>query len=198
MIITTVTVGELAANCYVVGCPETLSAVIIDPGAEPQRIAAAIKREKLRPVLVVDTHGHADHIAANDAFGVPVAIHRLDAPALTVAERNLSFLAGRPFACRPASRLLEDGETVEAGSVRLTVIHTPGGICLLSGKTLFSGDTLFCAGVGRTDFPGGDMQQLARSIRERLLVLPDATIVLPGHGPATRIGVERANLDWLL
>jgi len=202
MLIETVVVGALETNCYLVACPGTRQALIIDPADEAEEILSRIRRARLIPVAVVNTHGHGDHIGANDAFDLPVAIHRLDAGCLSSPEKNLSWMSGIPLSCRPARRLLEDGDTVEAGSVCLTVIHTPGhtpgSICLAGDGVLFSGDTLFADGVGRTDLPGGDESALRRSLVEKVLVLPGATRVLPGHGPETTIEAERQNLGWML
>jgi len=202
MTIRTVVVGALETNCYLVSCPETGQTVVIDPADEAERILRVLRAHRLTPAVVVNTHGHADHIGANDAFGAPVAIHRRDADCLCQPQRNLSWMSGASLVCRAPQRLLEEGDTIEAGAVRLAVIHTPGhtpgSICLLSAGVLFSGDTLFADGVGRTDLPGGDEAALRRSLREKVLVLPDSTRVLPGHGPETTIGAEKDRLAAFL
>lgn len=205
MLLETLALGWFAANCYIVGCPATREGMIIDPGDEPERILEAVQRLKITVRCIVNTHGHADHIGANrdvkDATGAPVCIHRLDAPLLADPARNLSAWAGDPLAPVAPGRLLEDGDLVEVGQLRFRVLHTPGhtpgGICLAGEGVVFSGDTLFAGSVGRTDFPGGSHGALIRSIREKLLLLPDDTVVYPGHGPSTTIGEERAGNPFL-
>lgn len=198
----TLVVGMLQTNCYLALCTETKEAIIIDPGGDARRILRAADEAGAMVRLIVDTHAHFDHVAANaavhEATKAPIAIHRLDAGALTepIALFGLS-LGGPPSP--PADRLLEDGDEIRVGNLSLRVLHTPGhtpgGISLYceAERALFSGDTLFQYGVGRTDFPGGDADTLVRSIRSRLFALPDDTVVYPGHGPATTIGAERRN-----
>jgi hydroxyacylglutathione hydrolase len=200
-----VVVGPLETNCYLVYCGETLECVVIDPGAEPERIIPAIVECGLKPVVILNTHGHIDHIGANrdikDKFGIPLLIHPLDAPLLEkVQEFELSFFLGAKES-PPPDRLLEDGETVVIGRCGLEVIHTPGhtpgSVSFLGDKVLFSGDTLFSGGVGRTDLPGGSTRDLEVSIRERILRLPPDTVVLPGHGPWTTVGEETESNPFL-
>jgi len=157
--------------------------------------------------LIVDTHAHFDHVAANaavrEATGAPIAIHRLDAAGLTQPPTLFGMSLGGPVS-PPADRLLEDDEEVVVGDVTLRVLltpgHTPGGISLLyePQPAVFSGDALFRLGIGRADLPGGDHETLLRSIRTRLFALPDSTLVYPGHGPATTIGAERAGNPYVL
>lgn len=174
---------------------------MVDPAAYDKNLKDFIDGEGLHVNCTVNTHGHADHILGDSDFGYPVFIHELDAPCLSDAFKSMAFLAGLKVKAVKASRLLKDGDTVPVGTAELTVIHTPGhtpgGISLLHGNVLFSGDTLFMEGVGRTDLPGGDHQALVRSIREKLFVLPDETKVLPGHGPDTTIGFEKRNNPFL-
>lgn len=192
-------VGQLGANCYIVYCEKTLSGVVIDPGGNGKEIVGILYREKIKLACILNTHGHADHITANDeikeATGAPVFIHRADANMLTSAQENLSMYIGNNLICQPADRLLHDGEVIMAGEIEFQVIHTPGhtlgGICLKANGVLFSGDTLFAGSIGRTDFPGGSHSQLIHSIKNKLLSLADDTTVLPGHGAATTIGDER-------
>lgn len=192
-------VGSLGTNCYIVSCEETLQAAVIDPGGNSAEILALINAENLAVSAIINTHGHADHIAANgtvqQATGAQIMIHRADADMLTSPQRNLSAFIGEPVVLQPADRLLEDGDVIEIGNFAFHVLHTPGhtpgGICLLEQSTLFSGDTLFAESIGRSDFPGGSYSQLVRSVQEKLLVLPDNVQVYPGHGPATNIGWER-------
>jgi glyoxylase-like metal-dependent hydrolase (beta-lactamase superfamily II) len=178
---------------------------VIDPGAEPDLIFPAIVESGLKPVVILNTHGHIDHVGANrdikEKFGIPLWIHALDAPLLEKNEQfELGFLLGAK-ASPPADRLLQDGESVEFGRCRLAVIHTPGhtpgSVGFFGNGILFSGDTLFNGGVGRTDLPGGSTRDLEVSIRERVLTLPSETVVLPGHGPWTTIGDERESNPFL-
>ena len=192
-------VGNLGTNCYILYCENTHEAAVIDPGGNSDRIVSALQREKLKPVCIVNTHGHGDHIAANttikEIYGIPVYIHADDADMLTSAAKNLSGFIGMGFACPPADKKLTDGDAIQIGTIQAKVLHTPGhtpgGICLLAGDLLFSGDTLFAESIGRTDFPGGSYRQLLTSIKDRLMTLDDNVIVYPGHGPDTTIGHER-------
>ncbi len=193
-------VGHIGTNCYIVFCEETKEAAVIDPGGNEGEILGIIAREKLKVPYIINTHGHADHIEANskikNATGAAILIHQNDAQMLVDARGNLSAFFGNGVVTDPADRILSDGDTIDIGSsihfkVLHTPGHTPGGISLLSGNVLFSGDTLFAESVGRTDFPGGSYQQLLKSIKEKLMVLDDDVQVLPGHGPGTTIGWER-------
>ena len=200
-----VVVGPLETNCYLAYCDETLECGVIDPGAEPERIFPAIVECGLKPVIILNTHGHIDHIGANrdikEKFGIPLCIHALDSPLLEKTQQfELSLFLGAQES-PPADRLLKDGESVDFGRCRLEVIHTPGhsrgSVGFFGENILFSGDTLFNGGVGRTDLPGGSTRDLEVSIRERILTLPSGTVVLPGHGPWTTIGEERESNPFL-
>jgi len=172
-------VGPLATNCYLVFDPGSSKGVLIDPGMFDEEIAGYIEKEKIEVLWTVNTHGHADHTSGNDHFGFPVLMHKN-----SMARGHLQ-----------AERFLSDGDTIEFGDFKLKTIytpgHTPGGISLRCGNILFSGDTLFYEGVGRTDRPEGDTGALLRSIKEKLMTLPDEVRVFPGHGPETTIGHER-------
>ncbi len=194
-----VIVGALDTNCYIAYCPTTREGVIIDPGAEPEKIIAAVAALEVRPVLILNTHGHVDHIAANadikEKFGVPLAVHSADKALLAAAAPlEIALLLG----ARPSpvpDRLLAEGDELAVGRCVLKVIHlpghTPGSAGFLADGVLFSGDTLFLGGVGRTDLPGGSWKDLEASIRGKIMTLPDPTVVLPGHGPWTTVGQER-------
>lgn len=196
-------VGDLGVNCYIVSCEKTKEAVVIDPGDYAKSILDKI--ENLNIVAIINTHGHADHIGANqkikDATHADIMIHCNDAQMLLDPRLNLSVFLGEGIESYPADRILNSGDTINVGDIVLKVIHTPGhtkgGICLYTDGILFSGDTLFAESIGRTDFPGGSMQELIHSVTEKLLTLPDDTRVLPGHGPSTTIGWERMHNQFL-
>jgi hydroxyacylglutathione hydrolase len=201
----TVIVGALETNCFLVYCPQTLDCAIVDPGADPGRIFLEISRLSLRPVLILNTHGHLDHTGANkdmkEHYGVPLLIHAADSGLLNSIEQSeLRFLLGAKDS-PPADNLLEDGQALPLGRSSLHVLHTPGhtpgSVCFLGDHFLLSGDTLFFEGVGRTDLPGGSARQLEESIRAKILTLDDSLTVLPGHGPPTSIGQERSNNPFL-
>ncbi len=192
-------VGQLGANCYIVYCEKTLKGAVIDPGGNGKEIIEQLTGKNIELMYIFNTHGHADHIAANDdiklATGAPVLIHGDDAHMLITAQGNLSSYIGSQLICQAADRLLNDGDKFTVGEIEFQVIHTPGhtpgGICLKADHVLFSGDTLFEQSVGRSDFPGGSHSQLVNSIKNKLLVLADNTTVFPGHGGSTTIGDER-------
>jgi glyoxylase-like metal-dependent hydrolase (beta-lactamase superfamily II) len=196
--------GAFETNCYVLreGSGAT-DCVIVDAGLDGAGLVGFLQERKLNSVALVLTHGHADHIAGvvelrKSFAGLKVYIHQLDAEMLTGEQDNLSALAGGTFRADPADFLVVESDRIEQAEISLEVLHTPGhtrgGISLYCRDegVVFAGDTLFAGSVGRTDFPGGSMRQLIESIREKLLVLPDETIVYPGHGPATTIAQEKA------
>lgn len=200
-----VVVGALETNCYLVYCEETRACAVIDPGADPEKIISAIADLELKPAIVLNTHGHVDHIGANSdilhKYSVPLAMHAADAGMLKVSDYiELSLLLGAHNSPAP-DRLLADGDEIAFGNAALRVIHTPGhtpgSVGFVHGGYLFSGDTLFCGGVGRTDLPGGSWKDLEKSIRERILTLPEETVVLPGHGPWTTVEQERSSNPFL-
>jgi hydroxyacylglutathione hydrolase len=196
-----VIVGALETNCYLVWCPETRECAVVDPGADPDRIFLEVSRLELRPVMILNTHGHLDHIGANrdmkEQYRAPLFIHSADSGLLdAVQQLELRFLLGAKDS-PPADGFLEDGQRLSIGRSSLRVLHTPGhspgSVCFLNDQFLLSGDTLFFEGVGRTDLPGGSSRQLEESIRTKILTLSDNLIVLPGHGPQTTIGQERSD-----
>ncbi|MCU0651233.1 MAG: MBL fold metallo-hydrolase [Candidatus Omnitrophica bacterium] len=204
MICETLVVGPIETNCYVIAAKEGGDAVIIDPGDEPEEIKKILLKHRLKPALVINTHGHYDHIGADSFFEVPVAVHKLDAPMLTDSRKNFAAIFGISFKVTNKIQLLEDGQRIDSAGIVLKVLHTPGhsagGISLLVEKPVnnivFTGDALFAGSVGRTDL-GGSQEALIGSIKDKLLNLADDTIVYPGHGPATTIGEERRNNPFL-
>ncbi len=205
MIIRTLPVGDLETNCYLVGCPKTKQGLIIDPGADADRILAVVDDLGLAIVAIVDTHGHLDHILANDIVrretGAPLLMHAADVGFLANPDKLFARWLGAPARFAPPDRTVADGETIAVGTLSFTVLHTPGhtpgGISLYGHGVVFTGDALFAQGVGRTDLPGGDWRQLLDSIRSRLFTLPDETVVYPGHGPSTTIGEERVGNPYV-
>lgn len=199
MILETVQVGPMQVNCYILASAKGKGAILIDPGAQEHKIKKVLKSYQLTPAMVVNTHGHYDHIGCDDAFGVPVYIHRADAAFLTDPQLNLSGVFALPYCVESEMRLLDEHDRLELDDILLEVLHlpghTPGGIGLLLKKPVnnivFTGDTLFCQGVGRTDLDEGSHEELVRSIKTRLFVLSDETVAYPGHGGSTTIGEER-------
>jgi len=203
LILKRVTVGPFASNCYLVGSETSQEGMVIDPGADPERITASIEDAGLTIKLIVVTHSHIDHIGAVaelvSATSAPFAIHTDDASRLKdAASLNMPGLS-YPAPPTP-DRLLNEGDNIEIGDMQFTVMHTPGhsrgGISIYGQGLLFSGDTLFNYGIGRYDLPGSDFGQLTNSL-SRLMTLPDETVVLPGHGPETTIGQERRGNPFL-
>ncbi len=199
MVIEKLELGMFASNCYIVGAESNREGIIIDPGAEAGKILQKVEDLGLEVKLIVLTHGHIDHTGAlkevKEATDAEVAIHTDDVKSLQ-ARDPLSIVFRRSLQTPPSpDRLLKDGDSIDIGDLHFSVLHTPGhtpgGICLLGEGVVFSGDTLFNFGIGRFDMPGGNGSQLMNSIHTKLMVLPDSTIVYPGHGPETTIGTER-------
>jgi len=202
------TVGMMGVCCYIVSCNETKEAVIIDPGGNEEDILAACQQENLKVKYIINTHGHPDHVCGNERLkkstGADIVIHAADADFFGQKRIEQFFSQLGLPASPPADKLVVDGDTLIFGKESLKVIHTPGhtpgGICLYSAPNLFSGDTLFAGGVGRTDFPGGSTQELLQSIKSNLLALPPDTIVWPGHGyggESSTIAQEKASNPFL-
>jgi hydroxyacylglutathione hydrolase len=197
------TVGPFETNCYIVG-DDNLTGMVIDPGDDAPGILARIKAMKLNIKDIVLTHGHMDHAGAlavvQKATGAAVAAHPADLSQLK--DGSFAAIFGLNYPAPPDSDLtLADGQEIKAGNIKFTVLHTPGhtqgGICLLGEGVVFTGDTLFNSGIGRTDLPGGNYQQLLHSIRTKLLNLDDRIKVYPGHGLPTTIGQERRTNPFL-
>lgn len=189
-------VGSLQANCYIV-FDNKKQAFIIDPGDEANKIKRVIKEEGLDVKFIINTHSHVDHIKADCDLGFPVYIHKLDALALEDPKRNCSTIILGDFKpCKPA-RLLQDKDIIKLGDCAIEIMHTPGhspgGICIKIDNVVFTGDTLFRNGIGRTDLIGGSYKALLLSIKNKLLCLDDKVNIYPGHGEASTIGRERIN-----
>ena len=179
------TVGELATRCYVLWLEGRDDCLVIDPGAEAETIRRACGGKRIAAILL--THGHFDHIGAVRelmAEDTVLAVHRLDAPLLSDPQANVSWMLGRSVTAPAPTRLLEEGDEVEAAGMTLRVLHTPGhtpgGVCYALGENLFTGDTMFDRGYGRTDLPGGDEAALMRSLR-RLTPLRRPCRIFAGH-----------------
>lgn len=208
MLIKAMTVGTMSVCCYLAICEETREAVIIDPGGDEDKILALCGREKATVKYIINTHGHPDHVCGNGAIkkatGALIVMHEYDADFFAKPEVAQYFKALGLKASPPVDLKVKDGELISFGQENLKVIltpgHTPGGMCLYRAPDLFTGDTLFVGGVGRTDFPGGDGKGLYRAIRDRLLALPDQTVVWPGHGyggDTSTIGEEKRGNPFL-
>jgi len=207
MILKTLVVGPFASNCYIVGSESSKHGLIIDPGAEAKLILKTVNDLGLTISLILVTHAHIDHIGAlapvKESTGAKFAIHEAEAAAsLGMFSRMLSSMTGGSFTQPPKpDRLLKNGDPIGVADLKFTVLHTPGhspgGISLYGHGILFSGDTLFNQGIGRTDFPGCSYEQIMNSIKNKLMILPDETIVYPGHGPSTTIGEEKRGNPFL-
>ena len=186
--------GPYQVFSYLVACPQTKEAVIIDPAGEEDRLAALVKEQGVRVKFILNTHGHADHVLANEALKkmlsekkpVSVCMHEADDQFFSdygIRKQSEKELGLPPPG--PADIKLKDGEVVEVGTLRIEVIHTPGhtpgSVCYLVKGNLFTGDTLFVGAVGRTDLTGGSLDTLLASLEKRLIVLPGETVVWPGH-----------------
>jgi hydroxyacylglutathione hydrolase len=199
--------GAMGANCYLYACMESKKAVIIDPGADGKKIHRWVLEKGLKVDYILLTHGHVDHIGAVDVLRdllgeVLVGIHVDDAEMLADGTKNLSSYLGTALVLKNADFLLQDGQEIMIGNGKLKVIstpgHSPGCVCFLSTEGLFSGDTLFAGSIGRTDFPGGSLEQLLKGVKDKLMILPDDTRVFPGHGEETSIGAEKRHNAYLI
>ena len=198
-------VGPLETNCYLVYCQQTLECAVVDPGAEACNIIRLIAEKELKPRLILNTHGHVDHIGANkdikERYDIPLFIHSADSPMLeSVLQSEMGMFLGAKDS-PPPNHFLDDEEKIKIGKSHLKVIHTPGhspgSVSFLGDGFLLSGDTLFFGGVGRTDLPGGSWQEMVNSIRNKILTMPEEMIVLPGHGPYTTVGQEKRSNPFI-
>jgi hydroxyacylglutathione hydrolase len=200
MILKALTVGFIATNCYIVGSDTTRKAMVIDPGADSRAILKAVDADNLSVSLIVITHSHFDHIGAakaiKDATGAKFAVGagaEKSSPGAFI--KLVAAMSGGSAKIPEPDLFLSDGDKIDIDDLHFEVLFTPGHspdeISLYGHGILFSGDTLFNAGIGRTDFPGCSYEQLEHSIQAKLYTLPDQTIVYPGHGPETTIGREK-------
>lgn len=206
MIIEILPVGSFQANCYVVGCEATKAGVIIDPGDEADRILETVAKHGLTIEHVLLTHAHFDHIVAcaavAEATKALVALHKDDLPLLKAGGGAAFWGLPMPTYKEPDTWLAE-GDQITFGNHTLDIFftpgHAPGHVTFYEANAglVFDGDVLFAGSIGRTDLPGGSYEVLLNSINEKLMVLPDETVVCSGHGPTTTIGRERASNPFL-
>lgn len=195
------TVGLLEVNCYILGDEETKEAVVIDPGGDEEDILEALQNAQLHLKYIIDTHGHFDHVDANQPLkektGAQIAIHEADAAMLSQPSAEAMFFTGNRLRSSQADILLKEGDILSFGPFRLKVLHTPGhtpgGISLVmeGHPYVYVGDLLFAGSIGRTDFPGGSFDKLVQAVRTKIFPLGDNYTVYPGHGPVTTVGHER-------
>jgi len=208
-------VGMLQCNCQIIGDPKTREAIVVDPGDEVERILSMLGRYKLKVVAIVSTHAHIDHVGGlaklHQYTGAPVMMHSEDLPLYHGMDVQAAFLGMATPELTEVDQLLKDGDILPWGGLQASVIHTPGhtpgsvslympkecGKVKMALPQLFAGDTLFAGSIGRTDLWGGSMDQIMESLREKLMQLPEETVVHPGHGPATTIGEEKQSNPFL-
>lgn len=197
MIIELIETGSFAENTWILGDIKTKHAIIFDPGDNASTIVRKLEELDLFPIFILNTHAHPDHLGAaaelQKRFDLPFAIHENELETFKFAKNTAQFLGLVNFQLPEITTYLHDGQVLEINSHHMQVLHTPGhtpgSVCFLNSKHLFSGDTLFKGSVGRTDLPGGSMKQLNKSLA-RLKQLPEDTNVYPGHGESTSIGTE--------
>jgi len=201
-------VGSMAVCCYILVCEKTKKAAVVDPGGDVDTILAEVEKMGVDVEYIIATHGNPDHVCGNralqEATGAKIIMHSVDEKFFGKDEvkHYFSMLGLEPSP--PADIEVEEGDEIVLGEEKFQVIHTPGhtpgGMCLYNEPDLITGDSLFVGGIGRTDFPGGSHQELLDSIRQKLLILPDETIVWPGHGyggQQSTIGVEKRTNPFL-
>ncbi len=207
MIRETFPVGMLGCNCSILGDEASHEAIVVDPGYDIPRILELLAKHKLTVKKILVTHAHIDHIASaqrlKEITGAPILYNQADLPLVAMMDVQAGWFGLPVPTVLPPDHSPADGEVVDVGGISGNILYTPGhsegSVCLYLPKEhlLLASDTLFAGGVGRTDFPGGNAGKLLRSIHDRLLTLPDETVVIPGHGSMTTIGVERDSNPFL-
>lgn len=201
-------VGPLQCNCSVIGDETTHDAIVIDPGDDIEDVLGLIQKHNLKVKQIVITHAHIDHVGGamklRVATGAPILLNENDQALLKMLDVQAAWIGMKDPGKVEIDRSIGEGEKVQAGSLTADVIHTPGhtegSVCLYfpTEKKLIAGDTLFAGSIGRTDLPGGSMQKIIKSLHDKVLALPDETLVVPGHGPLTTIGEERESNPFLI
>lgn len=199
----TIVVGSMAVNCYILHDKKTRKAFIIDPGEDFKDIKKYLDDNGLTPLFIIHTHGHIDHIAADKEFDLPIYIHKLDKDYLLNPDINLSNFLGAPFKLADKKiNTLKGNDKIKFAGSQLAIMHTPGhtpgGICIRLDNAVFTGDTLFAQGIGRTDFPNASEKDLINSIKEKLFSLDDSIVIYPGHGEPSTIGKEKISNPFLI
>jgi hydroxyacylglutathione hydrolase len=200
-------VGPLQCNCSVIGDEATREAIVIDPGDDIQQVLGLIRKHNLQVKQIVITHAHIDHVGGamklRAATGAPILLNQNDYALLKMLDLQAAWIGMATPGKVEIDHSLGHADTVKAGSLAAQVLHTPGhtegSICLYfpSENKLIAGDTLFAGSIGRTDLPGGSYEKILHSLHDRVLALPDETVVVPGHGPLTTIGEERESNPFL-
>lgn len=201
-------VGPLQCNCSVIGDETTREGMVIDPGDDIEDVLALVRKHNLQVKQIVITHAHIDHVGGamklRTATGAPILLNQNDYALLKILDTQAAWIGVATPGKVEIDRSVTTGESVSAGSLVATILHTPGhtegSICLYfpAENKLIAGDTLFAGSIGRTDLPGGDTQKIMRSLHDTVLELPDETVVIPGHGELTTIGDERATNPFLV
>jgi glyoxylase-like metal-dependent hydrolase (beta-lactamase superfamily II) len=200
-------VGPLQCNCSVIGDETTHEAMVIDPGDNIDRVVAILNQHKLQVKQIVITHAHIDHVGGamklRALTNAPILLNQNDYALLKMLDVQATWIGVAPPGDVAIEASIGDGESLQTGNLSAKVMHTPGhtegSVCLYfpAEKLLIAGDTLFAGSIGRTDLPGGSFEKIMRSLRDRVLTLPDETVVIPGHGPRTTIGEEREENPFL-
>jgi glyoxylase-like metal-dependent hydrolase (beta-lactamase superfamily II) len=200
-------VGPLQCNCSIIGDETTHEAMVIDPGDEIQTVLTIVRKHNLQVKQIVITHAHIDHVGGamklRAATGAPILLNQNDYELLKMLDMQATWIGVPPPGKVDIDQSIGQADTVKAGSLTANVIstpgHTEGSICLYFPveKKLIAGDTLFAGSIGRTDLPGGSFEKIIDSLHDKLLALPDDTVVIPGHGARTTIGEERENNPFL-
>ena len=201
-------VGPLQCNCSVIGDESTREAMVIDPGDEIEDVLALVRKHNLEVKQIVITHAHIDHVGGamklRAVTGAPILLNQNDYALLKMLDAQAAWIGVAPPGDVEIDHSVGHGETLRTGALSANVLYTPGhtegSICLYfpAERKLIAGDTLFAGSIGRTDLPGGSFKKIINSLHERVLALPDDTIVIPGHGPITSIGVERETNPFLI